>query len=129
MSDRAAVRIVRAGGWGPELPFILGDGVFRPIVWPGANDWKRSLHYIELSPSSSTTPLSHPSEAVYYVVAGTGIVSGGGGPERPIVEGSMVHVSPGTEYSFRTDTGLTLVGGPCPADITLYTSIGGAQWA
>ncbi len=46
------------------------------------------------------------------------------GTADAIAEGSMVHVEPGTRYRFEAGAGgLVLLGGPCPADASLYAHL------
>lgn len=80
------------------------------------------MHRISLGRGARITRQSHEMEAVYYVMAGAGSVGEpDGGSEQSLLEGSMVHVEPGTAYRFRAGAeGLELLGGPCPADPALY---------
>lgn len=80
------------------------------------------MHRISLGSGGRITRQSHEMEAVYYVMAGTGSVGEpDGGSEQSLLEGSMVHVEPGTAYRFLAGAeGLELLGGPCPADPALY---------
>lgn len=122
MRARREVRVVRAADHGPTLPIVEGEGSARAIIWPGGGAALRSMHRIELGGGSRTVALQHPMEAVYYVMRGDGVVRdpGGAGGE-PLVEGSMVHVEPGTAYRFEAgNAGILLLGGPCPADPALY---------
>lgn len=74
------------------------------------------MHLVRLGAGARTRRQRHEQEAVYYVLDGTGSV----GPHA-IEEGSMVHVAPGVSYLFEAgDSGLELVGGPSPADESLY---------
>jgi mannose-6-phosphate isomerase-like protein (cupin superfamily) len=59
---------------------------------------------------------------VYFVKHGAGSVTDpDAGTADEIIEGSMVFVEPGTAYQFRAaEGGMTLLGGPCPADPSLY---------
>ncbi|MGE0210779.1 MAG: hypothetical protein AB7S41_03710 [Parvibaculaceae bacterium] len=121
----ARVNVVDADS-GPLLPIVEGGGCAIAVIWPGMGASMRSLHHIVLEPGSATVPLKHPMEAVYYAIRGGGTVGEpGAGPADPIVEGSMVHVDGGTPYVFRSDAqGLELIGGPCPADASLYPNLG-----
>lgn len=117
------VRVLSAQD-GPELPIVDGDGSARAIVWPGTGAVNRSMHRVTLAAGSATVALTHPSDAVYYVIAGDGTVAEPGGDGEPLVLGSMVHVDAGTGYAFRAgDGGLDLIGGPCPADPALYAHL------
>ena len=118
----AEIQVLSAEG-GPELPIVEGEGSARAIVWPGMGALHRSMHRIRLEAGSATVALTHPADAVYYVIAGEGAVTGPGGDE-PLVVGSMVHVDAGTGYAFRAgDGGMDLIGGPCPADPALYVHL------
>jgi quercetin dioxygenase-like cupin family protein len=100
------------------------------VIWPGLGAQCRSLHRVSLAPGGATVRLRHPGEAVYYVLAGTGIVEDPPGETLPLIEGSMVHVAPEREYRFKAQNGgLELIGGPCPADPALYDGnlAGGAR--
>ena len=118
--DRALV--LTPDGARPELPLIDGGGTFRAVVWPGIGAVHRSLHHIALEPDASTVPLSHPSEAVYYVVEGDAVVVDLDDGERTdLTPGAMVLVEPGTTYRLAAGSaGATWVGGPCPPDPALY---------
>jgi mannose-6-phosphate isomerase-like protein (cupin superfamily) len=66
-------------------------------------------------------------EAVYYVVAGSGTAVDPDGTDTfDVIEGSMIHVEPGTRYEFQAgEDGIEILGGPCPADHALYNGIPG----
>jgi mannose-6-phosphate isomerase-like protein (cupin superfamily) len=99
------------------------DGTAQAIVWPGEGAVMRVMHRLVVGAGASTRELRHPGEAVYYVISGQGSVrDGGSGEDTDIVEGSMVHVEPGTAYAFRAGEAgpLELVGGPGPADPDAY---------
>jgi quercetin dioxygenase-like cupin family protein len=117
------VQVLRGAEPGPSLPLVENGGSASAIVWPGTGATLRSMHRIELSGGGRTVTLRHPMEAVYYVVSGQGTVQdpAEGSDDQPLVEGSMVHIEPGTAYRFRAgDNGMLLIGGPCPADPALY---------
>jgi len=99
-----------------------GQGSARAIVWPGVGAQARTMHLLSLPAGAVSRELGHSGEAVYYVLAGTGVVhDADAGTATELVEGSMAHVEPGTRYSFAAGTdGLELVGGPGPADPDLY---------
>jgi mannose-6-phosphate isomerase-like protein (cupin superfamily) len=124
VSGLGQVEVLR-GDAGPELPLVEGGGSARAIVWPGTGARLRSMHRIELDHGAGTRALSHPSEAVYYVIAGAGEVSDeAAGTSEPLVAGSMVLVERGTPYMFTAGaSGLDLVGGPAPADPALYKGL------
>lgn len=125
MRETDGVRVLDAGDGCPELPIVAGEGVARAVVWPGVGATCRSLHRIGLGPGGRTRPLSHAMEAVYYVVAGSGVVlDPADAAEQALIEGSMVHVEPGTAYVFKAGPeGVEILGGPCPPDPALYAGL------
>lgn len=125
MSDVPKVRILKPGGDCPPLPLIDGEGEATAIVWPGIGAHMRSLHRFVLSAGSQTVVQRHPSEAVYYLRNGSAEVADMDVGERsPLTAGSMVHVEPDTSYVFLAgDGGAEIVGGPCPADPSLYAHL------
>jgi quercetin dioxygenase-like cupin family protein len=114
---------------GPELALIAQGGRAHAVIWPGMGAQLRSLHHIALDPGGTTVEQRHPSEAVYYVIAGSGeIADADDESAQPLIEGSMPHVDAGTGYVLRAgDTGLVLIGGPSPADPALYAHIEGGR--
>ena len=80
------------------------------------------MHLITLSAGGRTVDLTHPSECVYHVSAGGGIMIDLASSERhEVVTGSMLFIEPDTQYQFVAgDTGALLLGGPCPPDLNLY---------
>ena len=126
MGAGGEVRVLDAGDACPALSLVEGEGDARAIVWPGVGAALRSLHRIRLAPGARTVVQRHPMEAVYYVMGGDGTVldPGAGGPGQPVAEGAMVHVEPGTAYQFQAGAdGAEILGGPCPADPTLYRDL------
>lgn len=107
---------------GPPVPIAASGGSARAVVWPGMGAELRSLHWIQLEAGGETIELEHPSEAVYYVVRGSGeVVDRSDRSSKHLIEGAMAHVEAGTPYRLRAgDGGLELVGGPAPADPRLY---------
>jgi mannose-6-phosphate isomerase-like protein (cupin superfamily) len=101
---------------------LVESGSARAVVWPGVGATLRAMHLLTLPSGGSTRPLRHEGEAVYYVVAGSGSVHDGErGEDADLRVGSMIHVEPGTSYRLTAgDDGLEVVGGPGPADTTLY---------
>ena len=126
MDDRRQVRVLDSGSSCPTLPMVDGVGTARAVVWPGVGAELRSMIRISLDPSARTVELRHPVEAVYYVMAGTGsAVDPGTSARQPLLEGSMVHIEPGTPYRFAAGPqGLEILGGPCPADREIFERIG-----
>ena len=113
------------GSDGPELPIVEGGGLARAVVWPGTGARSRSLHHIWLEPEAQTIELNHPSDAVYYVIEGAGaVIDQSAGESHELDLGAMFHVDGGTSYLVCAgDSGMELVGGPAPADDSLYLHI------
>lgn len=84
------------------------------------------MHLITLDPGGCTVDLSHESECVYHVSAGSGTMLDLGANERyDAITGSMFLIEPGTNYRFTAGgAGAVLLGGPCPPDPELYAHIG-----
>ena len=117
------IRVLRPETDGVPLPLVEGPGLMQALVWPGMGARHRSMHRIALGRDGRTALLRHPrSEAVYYVVRGTGaVVDEALGERHPIREGMMFHVTAGTPYRLAADgRDLVCVGGPCPPDADLY---------
>jgi quercetin dioxygenase-like cupin family protein len=110
---------------GPALDIVDGEGRAHAVIWPGMGAQLRSIHRIVLSPGARTIPMRHPSEAVYYVIDGSGeVIDVGDGESQPLGPGSMAHIDADTSYRFGASTdGLSLVGGPSPADPALYEGL------
>jgi mannose-6-phosphate isomerase-like protein (cupin superfamily) len=84
------------------------------------------MHWFSLPPHGRTVRIRHPSsEAVYYVVRGGGrIVDEDLGESRLLGSDTMVYVSAGTSYRLEAGPdGMEFVGGPCPPDPDLYSSV------
>lgn len=109
----------------PRLPIVDGGGEAFAVVWPGVGASMRSMHRISLLPGGVTIRMSHPMEAAYYVMSGSGaVLAPDTGDATPLVDGSMIHIEPGTAYVYQAGTaGMELIGGPCPADPALYRHI------
>ncbi|MGH2869558.1 MAG: hypothetical protein ACRDNK_18585 [Solirubrobacteraceae bacterium] len=107
---------------GPPLAIVEGEGSAHAVIWPGIGAQLRSIHRIELAAGASTIKLRHPSEAVYYVIGGSGeTVDVDAAEAEALRPGSMVHIDPGTMYVLSAgEHGLSLVGGPSPPDPALY---------
>lgn len=122
MSAHLGEVVVVDGDGGPALDIVAGDGSARAVVWPGVGARLRSMHRISLGPGARTVELSHPSDAVYFVITGSGSAADrSDGGEQALVEGSMVHIDAGTTYALlAADAGIEIVGGPAPADPALY---------
>ena len=95
-------------------------------MWPGNNAQFRTFQIITLERGARTIRLHHGSDAVYYVMGGAGsIVDLASSDVFPLVEGSMVHIDAGDAYQFETsdDQDMKVLGGPCPADESLYAGL------
>lgn len=121
LTTSTGLRVVTPEQWGPDLGLVQG-GTWREIIGAGMDARCRSLHHVELGAASSTVELSHPGEAVYFVVDGAAAVVEhliGSTTRHALTEGSMFHVAPGTCYAVESETGARLVGGPSPVDPAL----------
>jgi mannose-6-phosphate isomerase-like protein (cupin superfamily) len=95
-------------------------------MWPGNDTQFRTLQILTLEGNARTIPLNHASDAVYYVISGAGSIADLKSSEvSQLAEGSMVHIDAGDAYQFSAngDSGIKLVGGPCPADPRLYADL------
>ena len=108
------------------LPVVETGGSSRAVVWPGSGAQQRSLHLINLDPGGRTVDMSHGSECVYHVSAGSGTMVDLDTDETyDAITGSMFLIEPGTNYQFTAgQEGAVLVGGPCPPDPELYKHLG-----
>ncbi len=118
-------RVLSLDETSPTLNLVDHGGHATALVWPGNGAISRTMHLITLEHGAATKVQKHPGEAVYYVRSGAGTVIDPDTMCRDdVIEGSMIFVEPGTAYRFEAGSqGLDLVGGPCPADPTLYDSI------
>jgi quercetin dioxygenase-like cupin family protein len=107
---------------GPELAILEGAGRAHAVIWPGMGARLRSIHRIDLGAGARTVELRHPSEAVYYVMDGSGeAVEVGADDKQQLRRGSMVHVEADTTYRLSAgERGMSIVGGPSPPDPALY---------
>ncbi len=123
LSDR--VQVLDSGESCPQLPITEGSGVCRAVVWPGSGARQRSMHRVSLAPGARTVTLRHAMEAVYYIISGGGtVVDPGAASGQQLIEGSMVHIEPETAYRFEAaGDGIEMLGGPCPADMNLYSHL------
>ncbi|MDH3463893.1 MAG: hypothetical protein OEM32_09745 [Acidimicrobiia bacterium] len=122
MSQMDRVSVLKDAGDLPELPIVESNGKAWAVVWPGVGAELRSFHHISLQATGRTVRLVHPMEAVYYVMRGSAVAIDPDEESRQdLVEGSMAHIEPGTAYVFQAgSTGAEIIGGPCPADHTMY---------
>ncbi len=119
------IQVLGSGDDCPELPITERGGEARAVIWPGMGAKMRSMHRVRLPAGVKTVEFSHPMEAVYYVIGGTGrVLDLATRSDHDLVEGSMVHVEPETRYQFEAgDDGVEFLGGPCPADPALYENM------
>src|SRR5262249_49996560 len=94
---------------------IVSGGVARALAWPGMGSQQRAMHCIGLEPGGATIELRHASEATYVVARGSGGVG-----ELGLETHSRVYVPRGEPYRFTADEAMTIYGGPCPPDLSLY---------
>ena len=109
-----------------EIPIVDGIGNAKVVVWPGTGARHRTYQVINLGENSKTVQLCHPeSDAAYYVLKGQGSVFDvGTGEAQELGEGGMVHIDAKDRYQFvASASGMDLLGGPCPADISLYAGL------
>lgn len=118
------MKVLSQADWGPDLGLISG-GSWREIVGPAIGAQCRGLYNLAFDADASTDELSHPAEAVYYVVDGTVRIAGGAGPQyvdEVLGEGSMIHVRPNAPYRLQSPDGpARLLGGPSPAGPSIVT--------
>ena len=118
------VRVIDSRGTLPEVSIVEGAGWAKAVIWPGNGARYRTFQVINLEAGSSTRSLDHRTDSVYYVMRGAGVVEDVKGKTgEAIVEGSMIHIDAGDQYRIRAgETGLELLGGPCPADESWYSA-------
>jgi mannose-6-phosphate isomerase-like protein (cupin superfamily) len=124
-SPSAKIRVIDSAADWPEIPILDGEGNAKVVMWPGNGAVVRSFHLISMKEGTSTTPLRHGSDCVYYIIEGAGaVVDLVTGKRSPLIEGSMIHIDAGDQYRLTaTAGGLRVIGGPCPPDETLYSQI------
>jgi quercetin dioxygenase-like cupin family protein len=111
------VIVVPAGVYAAELDIVSGGGWYREIVGPGCGATERGMYEVVLHAGGAVAPLTHPGDAVYYVVSGTATVTDGAGrTTHELVPGAMLHVAGGTTYRLSSADGARLLGGPSPVD-------------
>lgn len=109
-----------------EIPIVEGDGNAKVVIWPGMGAQYRTFQVVTLGANSKTVQLCHPaSDAAYYVLKGQGrIVDLGTGETNDLSEGGMVHIDANDRYQFvASPDGMRILGGPCPADPSLYVDL------
>jgi len=119
MSD--GIDVISAAS-GQPLDLIEGGGEAYVVVGPDSGAEFRTMAVVRLGDGASTVTLTHPDEAVWYVVRGAGVARPEDGEELELDEGSMVHVEPGAAYALAAGPeGLEVIGGPSPQDPDLGT--------
>lgn len=109
-----------------EIPIVDGIGNAKVVVWPGMGAQYRTFQIITLGQHSKTVQLRHPkSDAAYYVFKGAGrVVDVTTGESQDLMEGGMVHIDANDSYQFvASASGMHVLGGPCPADVSLYAGM------
>ncbi len=109
-----------------EIPIVDGVGNAKVVIWPGTGARHRTFQVINLGENSKTVQLCHPeSDAAYYVLKGQGSVFDvDTGQSQELGEGGMVHIDAKDRYQFVASvSGMDLLGGPCPADVSLYAGL------
>lgn len=112
----SAVQVVRDG---EAAAIVDGAGSAVAIVGPHMGARHRTMCRVQLEPGSSTVPLRHAGEAVWYVVDGAGqALPDDGGEPFALEPGAMMHAGPGAGYRLVAagNTPLHVVGGPSPPD-------------
>jgi quercetin dioxygenase-like cupin family protein len=111
------VIVVPAGRYAAELDIVSEGGSYSEIVGMGCGATERSLYEVVLPPGARVEPLTHPGDAVYYVVSGTATVMDfNDGESCELVSGAMVHIAGDSTYELSSAAGARLVGGPSPVD-------------
>jgi mannose-6-phosphate isomerase-like protein (cupin superfamily) len=123
------IRVIDSAAGCPEIPIVEGEGNAKVVLSPHNGGLFRSFQLISLLGNARTVRLSHVSNCVYYIIEGTGrIVDEADGRHIEVAEGHMLHIDAGDSYRIEAGgNGMKLVGGPCPADESLYAgmTIGG----
>jgi quercetin dioxygenase-like cupin family protein len=108
------------------MPMIASDA--RLVVWPGVGAQTANMNYVRMQPGEQNVPHTHrSSEDTIFVLEGEGTVADlSNGLELPFQAGQAIHVPAGIAHQVRGDRGAEVVsvGGPCPADIELFTAAG-----
>jgi quercetin dioxygenase-like cupin family protein len=119
MSD--GIDVISAAS-GQPLDLTDGQGEAYVVVGPHSGAEYRTMAVVRLDEGVTTATMTHPGEAVWYVVRGAGVARPEGGEELELDEGAMVHVEPGAAYALAAGpAGLELIGGPAPQDPELGT--------
>lgn len=107
---------------GEPVALAAGEGEAFVVVGPHTGAEHRTMAVVRLPADATTVTLTHPGEAVWYVVGGGGTARAEDGEDLELDEGSMVHVEGGAAYALLAGPeGLEAIGGPCPPDPDLGT--------
>ena len=119
------VRVIDSAIGCPEIPIVEGEGWAKVILSPHNGARFRSFQLLALEHNARTVDLSHASDCVYYVIEGAGsIVDAAAGWRFDLGEGHMVHIDAGDRYRIEAGaSGIKVIGGPCPADPSLYADM------
>jgi quercetin dioxygenase-like cupin family protein len=121
-----AVRVFHRDRPDERMPMIASDA--RLVVWPGVGAQTANMNYVRMQPGEQNVPHTHrSSEDTIFVLEGEGTVADlSNGLELPFQAGQAIHVPAGIAHQVRGDRGAEVVsvGGPCPADIELFTAAG-----
>jgi quercetin dioxygenase-like cupin family protein len=121
-----AVRIFHCDEPGALMPMIASDA--RLVVWPGAGAERANMNYVRMQPGEANVPHIHEnSEDTIFVLEGRGSIADlDNDTVHEFEAGQVVHVPAGLEHQVRGDRGAEIVsvGGPCPADFKLLSTIG-----
>jgi quercetin dioxygenase-like cupin family protein len=103
---------------GEPVAILDGDGEAVQVVGPHMGAVHRTIAIARIEPGSATVPLRHASEAVWYVVSGSGVAEPDAGEPLGLEPGAMIHAAPGAGYRLCAsgDEALRVVGGPSPPD-------------
>lgn len=117
----SAVEVISEGE-----PLSIG-GRAVTLVGPHMGARHRTMCDVRLAPGEATLDLCHPSEAVWYVVEGTGEAVRATGDVLALEPGGMIHAQAGARYTIRAASPLRVVGGPSPPDPELAGGGGGSD--
>src|ERR1700676_3792752 len=120
------IRVIDSATGCPEIPIVEGEGNAKVVLSPHNGGLFRSFQLISLMGNARTISLRHAaSNCVYYIIEGTGrIVDEAEGVRIDVAEGHMLHIDAGDSYRIEAGGhGIKVVGGPCPADDSLYAGM------
>jgi mannose-6-phosphate isomerase-like protein (cupin superfamily) len=118
------VRVIDSAVGCPEIAIVEGEGNAKVVLSQHNGAAFRSFQLLSLQQNARTISLCHASDCVYYVIEGAGTIVAAGGQGFDVGEGHMVHIDAGDRYSIEAGKGgIKLIGGPCPADESLYAGL------